>query len=44
MLSNVTLNHKMVELNLFSSKQLLNTLEIKNFQNTKYKFDIFLKA
>jgi hypothetical protein len=44
MLSKITLNHKMVELNSYSSKRLLDTPEIKNFHNIEYKFGIFRKA
>jgi len=44
MFSKITLNHKTVELNSFSSKRLLNTLEIKNFHNIKSMFGIFHKA
>jgi hypothetical protein len=45
MLGMVTLNHKTVELNSFSSKRVFkNTLEIRNFHNIKYKFGIFHKS
>jgi hypothetical protein len=45
MLSKVTLNHKTVELNSLSLKRVFKThFGIKNFHNTKYKFDIFRKV
>jgi hypothetical protein len=41
--SKVILNYKTIELNSFSSKQLLKHLKSK-FQEYKYKFDILLKS
>jgi len=43
MLSKVTLNHKMVELNSFSSKQLLETYLKSKFPKYKYTIAFFLK-
>jgi len=44
MLNKVTLNHKTVELNSFSSKGLLKHTWNLNFQDIKYKFGILFKA
>jgi hypothetical protein len=44
MLSKVTLNHKIVELNSFSLKQLLKTYLKSKFPVHRYKFGILLNT